>query len=104
MRQDELERVISALRTQAAAMRRDIKTAFRRIDEQTKLTDSVHELALSVRDLANNQEHTRQDVARISRDVDELKGRPGKRWETAVMELVKYAVLAAAGYLAARLF
>ena len=104
MRQDELERVISTLRAQAAAMRRDIKTAFRRIDEQTKLTDSVHELALSVRDLANNQEHTRQDVARISRDVDELKGRPGKRWETAVMELVKYAVLAAAGYLAARLF
>ena len=104
MRQDELERVISTLRAQAAAMRRDIKTAFRRIGEQTKLTDSVHELALSVRDLANNQEHTRQDVARISRDVDELKGRSGKRWETAVMELVKYAVLAAAGYLAARLF
>ncbi|MBQ9263748.1 MAG: hypothetical protein IJ189_05995 [Clostridia bacterium] len=103
MRQDEIEKCLSALKTQQAAMRRDLKTAFRRIEEQTRLTDTVHELALSIRDLANKQESTQQDVMRISRDVEELKGRPGKRWDAVAMELIKYLVLAAAGYVLAKL-
>ncbi len=101
MRTDEMEKIVSSLRAQYAAMRRDMKTAFRRIDEQTKLTDTVHQLALSIRDLANKQDSTQSDVIRISRDVEELKGRSGKRWDGIIFELIKYLVLAAAGYLLA---
>ena len=103
MRTDEMEKIVSSLRAQYAAMRRDMKTAFRRIDEQTKLTDTVHQLALSIRDLANKQVSTQSDVIRISRDVEELKGRSGKRWDGIIFELIKYLVLAAAGYLLAHL-
>ena len=103
MRTDEMEKIVSSLRAQYAAMRRDMKTAFRRIDEQTKLTDTVHQLALSIRDLANKQDSTQSDVIRISRDVEELKGRSGKRWDSIIFELIKYLVLAAAGYLRAHL-
>ncbi len=103
MQQNEMERLLSALRAQQAALRRDMKTAFRRIDEQTRLTDTVHQLALSIRDLANKQDSTQSDVQRISRDVEELKGRSGRRWDAIVMELIKYLVLAAAGFLLARL-
>ena len=103
MRTDEMEKIVSSLRAQYAAMRRDMKTAFRRIDEQTKLTDTVHQLALSIRDLANKQDSTQSDVIRISRDVEELKGRSGKRWDGIIFELIKYRVLAAAGYLLAHL-
>ena len=103
MQPDEMERSINALKTQAAAMRRDLKTAFRRIDEQTRLTDTVHQLALSIRDLANKQDNTQQAVASISQDVDELKSRPGRRWESVMMEIIKYFALAAAGYLCAHL-
>ena len=98
MRQDELEKAVSSLKTQQAAMRRDLKTAFRRIEEQTRLTDTVHQLALSIRDLANKQEHIQQDVQRIRGDVDELKGKPGKHWDAVALELSKSALLAAAGY------
>lgn len=104
MRTDEMEKIVSSLRAQYAAMRRDMKTAFRRIDEQTKLTDTVHQLALSIRDLANKQDSTQSDVIRISRDVEELKGRSGKRWDSIIFELIKYLVLAAAGYLLAHLY
>ena len=103
MRTDEMEKIVSSLRAQYAAMRRDMKTAFRRIDEQTKLTDTVHQLALSIRELANKQDSTQSDVIRISRDVEELKGRSGKRWDSIIFELIKYLVLAAAGYLLAHL-
>jgi len=101
--QDDLERRVAAQQAQYAAMRRDIKAAFRRIDEQTRLTDTVHQLALSIRDLANKQDSTQSDVIRISRDVEELKGRSGKRWDGIIFELIKYLVLAAAGYLLAHL-
>jgi len=103
MQPDEMERCITALKTQAAAMRRDLKTAFRRIDEQTRLTDTVHQLALSIRDLANKQDNTQQAVASIRQDVDELKSRPGRRWESVMVEIIKYFALAAAGYLCAHL-
>lgn len=103
MRQDEIEKGLSALWAQHAALRRDVKTAFRRLDEQTRLTDTVHQLALSIRDLANKQDSAQQDINRISRDVEDLKGRPGKRWESLGLELIKYAVLAAAGYFLAKL-
>ena len=101
--QDDLERRVAALQAQYAAMRRDIKAAFRRIDEQTRLTDTVHQLALSIRDLANKQENTQQAVASIRRDVDELKSRPARRWEAVMMEIIKYLALAAVGYLTAHL-
>ena len=104
MRQDELEKAVSSLKTQQAAMRRDLKTAFRRIEEQTRLTDTVHQLALSIRDLANKQEHIQQDVQRIRGDVDELKGKPGKHWDAVALELITSALLAAAGYFLARLY
>ena len=103
MHQDDMERCIAALQTQNAAMRRDLKAAFRRIDEQTRLTDTVHQLALSIWDLANKQENTQQAVASIRQDVDELKSKPARRWEAVVMEIIKYMALAAAGYLSAHL-
>ena len=80
------------------------ETAFHRIEEQTRLTDTVHQLALSIRDLANKQEHIQQDVQRIRGDVDELKGKPGKHWDAVALELIKSALLAAAGYFLARLY
>lgn len=98
-----MEKSIAALQAQNAAMRRDLKAAFRRIDEQTRLTDTVHQLALSIRDLANKQENTQQAVASIRQDVDELKNKPVRRWETAVMEIIKYMAMAAMGYLGAHL-
>lgn len=103
MHQDDMEKSIAALQAQNAAMRRDLKAAFRRIDEQTRLTDTVHQLALSIRDLANKQENTQQAVASIRQDVDELKNKPVRRWETAVMEIIKYMAMAAMGYLGAHL-
>ena len=103
MQQNELVKELSALKAQCAAMRRDLKTAFRRIEEQTQLTHTVHQLALSIRDLANKQDTTCRDVNRLSKDVEELKGRSGKRWDTVILELIKYLVLAAAGYFTAKL-
>lgn len=98
----EFDARIAALQSGLAALRRDMKTAFHRIDEQTKLTDTVHKLALSMRDLANMQESTKQTVAGIRRDVDELKSRPGRRWEMIVTEIMKYCALALMGYLLAK--
>ncbi|MBE5786819.1 MAG: hypothetical protein E7324_04680 [Clostridiales bacterium] len=104
MQPSEMERSILSLHTQITALRRDMKTAFRRIDEQTRLTDTVHQLALSIRDLANKQENTQQQMGALRQDVDDLKGRSGKRWDLMVMEIIKYVALTAAGYLIAHLF
>lgn len=61
-----------------------IDGALKRIDEQKQLADSIHMLALSVRDLTNAQKNTSDAIKTLRDDVDELKGKPAKRWESVV--------------------
>ena len=84
---DELERVVTQHGEQ-------IKTIFAQLKEQSELIKGVNALALSVRDLAGEQTHLRQDVSEMRDDVDELKSKPAKRWES-ITEKVIWALMAA---------
>ena len=46
------------------------------------------ELTSSVRELANEQGHVKQDLAEIKEDVKGLAARPGKRWDSIVSTLL----------------
>ena len=46
------------------------------------------ELTSSVRELANEQGHVKQDLAEIKEDVKGLADRPGKRWDSIVSTLL----------------
>lgn len=73
-----------------------IKTAFNRIDELNALTDSVHKLATAIEVMASAQKSTEKKVDALSRDLEEIKGKPAKRWEDTartVFELVLAAVV-----------
>lgn len=72
-----------------------ISTALKRIDEQTKLTESIHELASSVKVLHVEQktmmekiDSTNKKIETVSSDVEELKQKPAKRWDSLVALLI----------------
>lgn len=69
-----------------------VKTLFRQQEEQRKLTDSVHQLALSVRELTVKQTSIGTDVAGLRKDVDEIKGKPAKRWDALITTALTGAV------------
>ena len=68
-------------------------------EKQKKLTESVHTLALTVRDLTNEQKTLSSSVATVKKDVDELKEKPAKRWESVVTVIITVIVTATITYL-----
>lgn len=90
--------MVTRMQSSMATMGEQIKGALRRIDEQKQLTDSVHSLALSVKELVLAQQHTADAVKKLEADVGALKERPAKRWESVVGAIITGAVGIAVGY------
>ena len=88
---DQLQKMNLTLSTHTE----QIKGALKRIDEQAKLTETVHNLATSIQLLVAKQEVTTEAVTETNRrlqsiinDVDELKQKPAKKWEESVRTVV----------------
>lgn len=65
-----------------------IKGLARRMDNLEKLTESVNSLALSVERLTNQQATTETQITTLTGDVNDLKEKPGKRWDLVVTALI----------------
>lgn len=99
----DLERVVSELQAKFAAAEEQHKALFQRIEKAERLTDSVNELALSVRDLVNAQQTTDKKLTGLCSDVAEMKAKPGKRWEALAMDVLKVIVGGVVGFLLVKL-
>lgn len=100
-----MEKMLLEIKGELAAQKEQIKGALRRIDEQAKLTESVHELALSVQAFAVKQDALSEKVADtnkkldvVSTDVEELKQKPAKRWDESVKVIIGVVITAVATY------
>ena len=71
----------------------------RRMDNLEKLTESVNSLALSVERLTNQQQTTDSQITTLTDDVNELKEKPAKRWDTVVAAIIAALVGAGIGML-----
>lgn len=81
-----------------ARIEEQIKELGRRMETLEKLTESVHSLTLTVRDLVNQQAQTEQDVETLSSDVKEIKEKPAKRWDAIIAALIAGLVGAGIGH------
>lgn len=57
-------------------------------------SSDLHKLATSVAVMAEQMKTMNASVSTLSNDVEELKGKPGKRWEDIVSKVI-WALLAA---------
>ena len=65
-----------------------IKELSRRLDVLEKLADSVNKLAISVERVASKQDSMDSKISTLSADVDEIKDRPAKNWQTVVAAVI----------------
>lgn len=75
----------------------------KRIDALEKQTEAIQTLATNVAVMAEKVDHTGQKVDNLCTDVQEIKAKPGKRWESVVAQIVTTLVAAVIGYALARL-
>lgn len=94
MTPDQLEAALFEIKQEQVRMGEQIKAALKRIDEQKALTESVHALALSVEKMAITQKQIEKNVEDLSQDVDELKQKPARNWNTVITVGLTAAVTA----------
>lgn len=71
-----------------ARLEEQIKTIFNRLDEQKQMMESIHRLATSVELLASAQKSTEKKVDGLTKEVEEIKYKPAKRWDLIVTALI----------------
>ena len=71
-----------------ARQEEQIKGLARRMDNLEKLTESVNKLAISVERLTNQQATTDSQIETLTGDLNELKQKPAKRWDTLVTGII----------------
>lgn len=76
-----------------------IKTLNNRMDNLEKLTDSVQKMAISLERLTAKEAATEERVKTLTDDVDEIKSKPAKRWDTIVAAIISALVGAGIAFL-----
>lgn len=74
-----------------------------RIDEVEKRQNDLDKIATSVAVLAEREKNVEENVEEIKGDVKSLTGKPAKRWENLVSQVITILVAAVAGYVLARI-
>ena len=98
-----LEREMAEIKAKQAAADEQHKTIFQRLDKQDKMIESVHKLATSVEKLAMKQDAMETKLGNLCTDMDELKSKPAKRWESIVEKVIFTVVGALVAYVLARM-
>lgn len=65
-----------------------IRALMERMGNLEKLTDSVNKLAISLERVTGKLTATEERVKLIADDVDEIKDKPGKRWDLVIAALI----------------
>lgn len=79
------------------------KSNTKRIDELEKRQDDLDDLVTTVKVLATREENVESDVKEIKKDVKDLTGRSGKRWDDLIDKIVWAIAAAVLAFLAAKI-
>ena len=102
MDDERLAQEVQRLAVEVARLTSDVKAAFKRIDEQKQLSESVHALAISVERQTMALDRANDNIRALQSDVDELKARPAKRWDGIVTAAITALVTAIITFLLTR--
>lgn len=80
-----------------------IKTCFNQIDETRSMAESVHKLATTVEILALELKSTNKKMDKLTQEVEEIKEKPAKRWDSVVGIFITAVATAIVTFLLTRL-
>ena len=75
----------------------------KRLDRLEELTETVHELATTMKLLADKQERTAETVERLDTKLSAIEQEPAKRWKAVVEKVLMTVVAALVGFVMAKL-
>lgn len=102
MTNEELTKKVFDLDERVARHAEQIKTCFSKIGDLAIMTENIQRLAVSVELLAHEQKDLGRKVDGLSEDLEEIKGKPAKRWDSVVMTGITVIITALITYALAK--
>ena len=100
---DNIERRVNELEKTQAAAEEQHRTLFRRVENLEEEQKTMNAFAISLEKLANAIGSTEKKVDGLCKDVEDMKAKPGKRWETLCMDALKVIVGGLIGFMLVKL-
>lgn len=79
------------------------KSNTKRLDRLEELTETVHELAMTMKLMADKQERTAETVERLDTKLSAIEQEPAKRWKSIVDKVILTIVAALVGFALAQI-
>lgn len=98
MNNEELTKKVIEMDEKLIRQGEQIKTAFNQIDDVRMLSDSVHKLATATEVMATAQKTIEKKVDRVAGELEEIKEKPAKNWESAVRLVFELVLAAVVGW------
>lgn len=98
MTNEELTQQYVALDERVTRHTEQIKTCFNQISEVKNLAESVHRLATTVEIMVREQKDTNVKVDKLSSEIEEIKEKPAKRWDTLTTVAITVVITALITY------
>lgn len=99
MTTEELTTQMFKLDERVAQHTEQIKTCFNQIEETRSMAESVHKLATTVEILALELKTTNKKMDNLTREVEEIKEKPAKRWDSVINLIITSVVTAIVTYI-----
>lgn len=91
------------VQAQLGALNANIKAIFKRLDDQTEMQKNLYRLTTSVELIAKEQSGMADSIKCLRSDVDDIKMKPAKRWESVVMGGLGAFVVGVVGFVLGKL-
>ena len=85
-----------------ATLEEAMNTLKRRVDGQDEIVKAVYEIANTTNALVKSLEQTNENIRLMRRDVDELRFKPGKRWDILITSAISAGVAAVITFIIGR--
>jgi len=94
MNEEQLQKILE----NQVRMDEQIKTLFKQMTDIKALTETVQKLAIALEKQGMALQSTDKKVGEVKADVDEIKSKPAKRWDSAVWLVISVVLTALITY------
>ena len=103
MTTEQLTQQVMEMEKDLAALHEQTKSIFSRLDKQDTIIESLRALTATIGTLADGQIRIEKKVNGLAGEMDEIKMKPGKKWEQVVDTAFKLVVTAVMGLILAKM-
>lgn len=98
MTTEELTKKVIEIDEKLIRQGEQIKSAFTQIEDVKTLSASVHKLATATEVMATAQKAVEKKVDRVAGELEEIKEKPARNWESAVRLVFELVLAAVVGW------